>query len=146
MKNGRLRFSMDTRRLLMLVIGIAVFVVLLLVLAAGSIVIGVLKVVDNSTAHRCGLAYVQRSPAAIRMLGSPIEQRGITSGSSSTENGATHSELTFKVGGPLGEATVDAKSSSSDFQSRLTVLLGRNGESTTIYDGRADCPELHQSK
>jgi hypothetical protein len=129
-------------------IWIAIFaslaIVLLIFLGIGMFVIGLFKIVDNTDAHRCGLAIVQHDPAAIQMLGEPIQQKGLTGGTSSNDNGKLTERITFTVAGPLGEAAVEADGTRSQLESHLEVRFGRGGQSQTAYSGPFDCPALHQ--
>jgi Cytochrome oxidase complex assembly protein 1 len=131
-------------RIIWIVVFAAVAIVVAIIAAVIFMVLGIFKLVDNAGAHRCGLAIVQHDPAAIRMLGEPIQQKGFTGGSTNTTNGKTTEDLTFTVAGPLGEATVEAIGVKSQLESRLDVRMGRNGQSTTIYSGPFDCPALHE--
>ncbi|HVR47749.1 MAG TPA: hypothetical protein VMT95_14050 [Candidatus Binatia bacterium] len=71
------------------------------------------------------MAPVQRSPAAIKLLGSPIEQHGFTGGRTTNSNGDDFERLTL-----IG--------------SHLEVRIGRNGVGETISSGPFDCPALHR--
>jgi Cytochrome oxidase complex assembly protein 1 len=132
------------KRIMWIVIFVIVAFVAMLCAGAAALFFGIMKLVDASDAHRCGLAMVQHNPAAIRMLGSPIVQKGFTGGSTSTDNGKEVQDLTFTVSGPLGEATVEAKGTRSQLDSHFEVRLGRNQQSQTIYSGPFDCPALHE--
>jgi hypothetical protein len=133
-----------TSRLIWIVIFVVVGFVALLCAGGVALFFGIMKAIDNTDAHRCALAIVQHDPAAIRMLGNPIVQKGFTGGSTSTDNGKETDDLTFTVSGPLGEATVEAKGTKSQLESHFEVLLGRNQQSQTIYSGPFDCPALHE--
>lgn len=125
-----------------------VLIVFLIVVLIAAFVVGLLmlifKLVDAAPAHVCGLAFVQRSPVALKLLGSPIEQRGVTGGRSNNTNGEENARMTFWVHGPLGDAFVVSEGQRSPIVSHLTVRIGRNGEGETIYSGPFDCPELHR--
>ena len=126
---------------------VVLFVVLLAVAIVGFIVVlflGIFKLMDRTAAHVCGLALVQRSPEAIKLLGSPIEQHGITGGRTLNSNGEDYERLTFWVRGPLGDAFVASEGHRSPIGSHLEVRIGRNGAGETIYSGPFDCPELHR--
>jgi Cytochrome oxidase complex assembly protein 1 len=133
-----------TSRLLWIVIFAVVALIALICAGAAALFFGIMRVVDNTDAHRCALAIVQHDPAAIRMLGSPIAQKGFTGGSTNSENGKETTDLTFTVSGPLGDATVEAKGTKSQLESQFEVLLGRDQQSQTIYSGPLDCPALHE--
>jgi hypothetical protein len=133
----------NTRRVIFLIVGLCMGLVVVLLLGAGALVLTVFKLLDNSDSHRCAMAYLQTNPAAIALLGTPIEQRGFTGGRTSTTNGDTTEDITFNVGGSLAEAAIKAKGERSSFTSHLEVLLGQNGHSQTIYSGPFDCPALH---
>lgn len=134
----------NNARIIWIVVFAAVALVIAIFTAIVLLVLGIFKLVDNTDTHRCGLALVQQDPAAIRMLGEPIEQKGFTSGKTDTTNGKTTDHLTFTVAGPLGQATVEADGVKSDLESRLEVRMGRDQQSQTIYSGPLDCPALHK--
>jgi hypothetical protein len=134
----------NNTRLIWIVVFVAVAIVVGIVGAVVMLVLGIFKIVDNTESHRCGLAIVQHDPAAIRMLGEPITQKGFTGGSTNSTNGKTTQDLTFTVAGPLGEATVEANGVKSDLESHLEVKIGRDQQSQTIYSGPLDCPALHE--
>ena len=136
--------SLPGRRLVVLILTIVFFIAILIAVLVLALVLAIFKIVDRQPAHVCGLALVQRSPVAIKLLGSPIEQRGLTGGRSSSTNGEEYERLTFWVRGPLGDAFVVSEGSRSPIGSHLRVRIGRNGEGQTIYSGRFDCPELHR--
>lgn len=122
-------------------------VLLIAMLTAGfvvTLVLAIFKLIDRAPAHVCGLALVQRSPAAIQLLGSPIEQHGFTGGRTTNTNGEDYERLTFWVRGPLGDAFVVSEGHRSPIGSNLEVRMGRNGVGETIYSGPFDCPELHR--
>jgi len=129
---------------------IAILVVVLLIggLVAGGVALfgSILHMMDRADSHVCGLAFVQKSPAAIAMRGTPIVQHGLTRGSTSTDNGDTSERLTFTVQGPKGQAFVVAAGNRSPLTSHLLVQIGRNGTGTTVYDGPFDCPALHAKR
>lgn len=132
------------KRLVILIITIVVLMAALIAALALALILWVFKLVDRQPAHVCGLALVQRSPVAIELLGSPIEQQGLTGGESSSSNGEHRERLTFWVRGPRGSAFVVAEGNRSPIGSHLNVRIGRNGEGQTIYSGPFDCPELHR--
>jgi hypothetical protein len=127
-----------------LVIRILAIVFLITVLFVVALVLTIFKLLDRRPAHVCALALVQRSPAAVKLIGSPIEQHGITGGRTSFTNGDDYERLTFWVRGPLGDAFVVSEGDRSPIGSHLDVRIGRNGEGETIYSGPFDCPELHR--
>jgi hypothetical protein len=132
------------RRLILLIIALFFFITVLAVVLVLTLVFGIFKLIDQRPAHVCGLALVQRSPMAIRLLGSPIRQHGLTGGRTSSTNGEDYERLTFWVRGPLGDAFVLSEGSRSPIGSHLNVRIGRHGEGETIYSGPFDCPELHR--
>lgn len=132
------------KRIIVIVVFVVVAFVAMLCAGAAALFFGIMRIVDASDAHRCGLAIVQQNPAAIRMLGSPIAQKGFTGGSTNTDNGKEVQDLTFTVAGPLGEATVEAKGTRSQLDSHFEVRFGRDQQSQTIYSGPFDCPALHE--
>ena len=134
----------NNARVIWIVVFVVVAIVVAIVAAVVMLVLGIFKIVDNTESHRCGLAIVQHDPAAIRMLGEPIQQKGFTGGNTSTTNGKTTQDLTFTVAGPLGEATVETSGIKSALESHLEVRLGRDQQSQTIYSGPLDCPALHE--
>ena len=126
---------------------VVLIVVLITVLVVGfvvALVLSIFKLMDRADAHVCGLALVQRSPAAIQLVGSPIRQRGFTMGRTTSSNGDHFERLTFWVRGPLGDAFVVSEGDRSPLGSHLDVRIGRNGTGETIYSGPFDCPELHR--
>jgi hypothetical protein len=134
----------STNRFIWIAVFASIAIVLLLLAAAGVGVLGLLKLVDNTDSHRCALAIVQQNPDAIKMLGSPIAQKGFTGGSTSSSNGDLTEKITFTVAGPLGEAAVEANGERSQLDSHLTVRFGRDQQGQTIYSGPFDCPALHE--
>ncbi|HZY99778.1 MAG TPA: cytochrome c oxidase assembly factor Coa1 family protein [Candidatus Baltobacteraceae bacterium] len=134
------------RGVIALIAGIVCLVVLLLVAGAAALVFAVFGMMDRAPAHVCGLAIVQRSPAAMRLVGTPIAQKGFTGGSTSENNGESYQRLTFNVTGPRGDAFVLAEGTRSPLASHLRVTIGRNQHSEAIYSGPLDCPELHESQ
>lgn len=131
-------------RLIWIVVALGVAVLLsavtMVVVAAFTLV----RLMDGAGAHVCGLAMVQRSAAAARLLGTPIVQHGLTAGSTSSSNGEDTERITFTVSGPRGTAFVLAAGFRSPLRSHLVVTMGRNQRSTVIYDGPFDCPQLHR--
>lgn len=134
------------RRVVVLLAGVACAVLIFAVAGAGALVFVIFSVVDRTPAHVCGLAIVRRSPAAARLVGSPISQRGFTGGRSSDTNGELYERITFNVSGPRGAAFVLSEGSKSPLGSHLTVKIGRDRHSETIYSGPFDCPELHERR
>jgi hypothetical protein len=132
------------RAVLIRILVLAFVVTALIVAFVVVLLVSIFKIVDRQPAHICGLAIVQRSPAAIALLGSPIEQHGITGGRSRSTNGENYERLTFWVRGPKGEAFVLSEGYRSPIGSHLNVRIGRNGQGQTIYSGALDCPELHR--
>lgn len=134
------------RRVVVLIVGIVAAVVLFAVAMLVVIALGVLKLMDRADARVCGLAIVQRSPAAARLVGSPIAQKGFTAGRTSQNNGELYERITFNVTGPRGDAFVLSEGSRSPLGSHLTVTIGRDQRSETIYSGPFDCPELRERR
>jgi hypothetical protein len=133
----------DVRRLIWIAVAIVAALVIVLLLVAWLIAASVLRMMDRTDAHVCGLAAVRHSPIAVRLVGLPIEQRGFTGGSTSSENGELTENLRFTVGGPRGTAYVASEGRRSPLESHLIVRIGREGRSETIYSGPFDCAELH---
>jgi Cytochrome oxidase complex assembly protein 1 len=131
-------------RLIWILVALGLAVVLFAVAIVVVTAFAVLHVMDRVEAHVCGLAAVRRSPAAARMLGTPIEQQGPTAGSTSRDNGEENQRITFTVKGPRGAAFVLARGYRSPLASHLVVTIGRSGRSTIVYTGPLDCAELHQ--
>ena len=131
------------RRVVLIVLGVAFAFAALLVAGATTLVLSVFSMIDRTPAHVCGLAMVRRSPAAVRLVGQPIVQKGFTGGQTSQENGELKERVTFNVSGPQGEAFVLSEGSRSPLSSQLTVTIGRDQRSETVYSGPFDCPELH---
>lgn len=134
------------RRAVVLIVGIACAVLIFAVAGVAALVFVIFSVVDRTPTHVCGLAFVRRSPAAARLVGSPISQKGFTGGRSSNTNGELYERLTFNVRGSRGEAFVLSEGSQSPLGSHLTVKIGRDQRSETIYSGPLDCPELHERR
>lgn len=133
-------------RIVWLVVGIVLVVILGVVGLIVVFALSIFHLMDTTDAHVCGMAAVQRSPVAARLVGTPIVQRGFTGGNSNTTNGETTERITFTVGGPLGEAFVVSEGHRSPLESHLEVRIGRDQQSETIYSGAFDCPELHTAK
>jgi hypothetical protein len=131
------------RRVLWIVLGCAFLFVGVISGFVFLLLLGIFKLMDRTSAHLCGLAMVQRSPAAAKLVGTPIRQTGFTGGRSNDTNGELNERITFNVAGPLGSAFVLAAGTKSPIASHLTVTIGREGRGETIYDGPFDCPELH---
>lgn len=135
--------SPDIRRFIWIAVALVAGLVVVLLLAAWFIASSVLRMMDRTDAHVCGLAAVRHSPIAVRLVGLPIEQRGFTGGSTSSENGRLTESVSFTVGGPRGTAYVASEGRRSPLESHLIVKIGREGRSATIYSGPFDCAELH---
>ena len=135
---------MTVKRLVWIAVLIGFVVVAIAIGFVVAVTLFIFRVVDQTPAHVCGLAFVQRSPAAIELIGSPIEQHGLTGGRSSSTNGEEDARMTFWVRGPLGDAFVVSEGHRSPLGSHLNVRIGRNGNSVPIYSGPFDCPELHR--
>jgi hypothetical protein len=133
----------NVRQLIWIAVALAAGLAVVLLLVAGLIAVSVLRMMDRTDAHVCGLAAVRHSPFAVRLVGLPIEQRGFTGGSTSSENGELTESLRFTVGGPRGTAYVASEGRRSPLESHLIVRVGREGQSETIYSGPFDCAELH---
>jgi hypothetical protein len=131
-------------RLIWILVAVGVAVILAAVTMVVVMALTLLHVMDRADAHVCGLAAVRRNPAAARMLGTPIEQQGLTAGSTSTDNGEDTERITFTVKGPRGTAFVLAQGFRSPLTSHLVVTIGRNQRSAVVYTGPLDCAELHQ--
>src|ERR1700729_1439108 len=131
------------RRLIWIVVLVATAFATVLVAGVALLTLSMLHLMDRTDAHVCGLAAVRRSPAALRLVGSPVAQRGFTGGSSASENGALTESVRFTVTGPRGDAYVASEGRRSPLESHLLVRVGREGRSDVIYSGPFDCPELH---
>ncbi len=137
--------SVSPRVIWIVVIVVAVVLALTIALVA-VLALSMLKLMDRTDAHVCGLAAVRRSPAAARWVGAPVEQQGLTGGSTSSDNGERTERVTFTVKGPRGTAFVVSEGSKSPLASHLEVRIGRDQRSDVIYTGPFDCPELHRAR
>lgn len=135
---------MPVRKLIVIAVAISFVIVAIAIGFVVAVTFFIFRLVDQTPAHVCGLAMVQRSPAAIKLLGTPIVQHGLTGGRSSSTNGEDDARMTFWVRGPLGDAFVVSDGHRSPLNSHLNVRIGRNGKSVQIYSGPFDCPELHR--
>lgn len=134
------------QRIVWIVAGVVLIVTLLFVGVMSAFFFAMFRLMDRSDAHVCGLAIVERSPEAVQLVGTPMQQKGLTGGSTSSDNGESNERMTFTVAGPKGEAFVVAEGHRSPLASHLEVRIGRDREGQTIYSGPFDCPELHQTK
>jgi hypothetical protein len=66
---------MPTRRLVRLGVLLFFAIAALVVGFAGALLLFIFRLIDRTPAHVCGLALVQRSPVAIKLVGSPIAAR-----------------------------------------------------------------------
>jgi hypothetical protein len=134
------------RRLIWIVVVVVAGTVAVLAAGIALMTVSMLHMLDRTPAHVCAMAAVKRSPVALRLVGTPVEQRGFTGGSSSSENGELTESLRFTVGGPRGTAYVESEGRRSPLDSHLRVRIGRDQRSEVIYSGPFDCPELHAAK
>jgi hypothetical protein len=128
---------------------VAIAVLIVIVAFVASIVafaIALLSMLDRTDAHVCGIAAVRSSPVATALLGMPVEQQGLTGGSTSSQNGELNERITFTVKGPRGSAYVVSDGHRSPLASHLDVVIGRDQHGETIYSGPFDCPELHRRR
>lgn len=132
-----------TRRLIAVGLLLAFAIVAITVGFVGALTSFIFRLIDRTPAHVCGLALVQRSPAAIGLVGSPIAQHGLTGGRTRSSNGEDYQHITFWVRGPSGDAFVASEGVRSPLGSHLDVRIGRKGASELVYSGPLDCPELH---
>jgi Cytochrome oxidase complex assembly protein 1 len=130
-------------RVLWILVALGVAVILFAITMVVVLALTLVHMMDRADAHVCGLAAVRHSPAAARMIGTPIEQQGLTAGSTSTNNGEETERITFTVEGPRGTAFVLAAGFRSPLTSHLVVTMGRNQRSTIVYSGPLECAELH---
>jgi hypothetical protein len=129
------------------IVGIALLVVVIAFVASVVVfALAILGMMDRSDAHVCGIAAVRSSPAAALWVGTPIAQQGFTGGSSSSENGELTERVTFTVKGPRGSAFVVSEGHRSPLASHLSVVIGRDQRSETVYSGPFDCPDLHRKR
>jgi hypothetical protein len=135
---------MPTRRLIGLGLLLVFAIVAVTIGFVGTLSLFIFRLLDRTAAHVCGLSVVQRSPAAIGLVGSPIAQHGLTGGRTRSSNGEDYEHITFWVRGPSGDAFVASEGTRSPLGSHLDVRIGRSGESELIYSGPLDCPELHR--
>src|ERR1700729_1088948 len=133
------------RRLIWIVVLVATAFATVLVAGVSLLTLSMLHLMDRTDARVCGLAAVRRSPVALRLVGSPVAQRGFTRGASSSENGEMTESVRFTVTGPRGEAFVASEGHRSPLDSHLVVRIGRDQRSDVIYSGPFDCPELHRT-
>jgi Cytochrome oxidase complex assembly protein 1 len=133
-------------RLIWIVLAVSVAFAVVFVAAVGLMTVSMLHMLDRTPGHVCAMAAVKRSPVALRLVGTPVEQRGFTGGSSSSENGELTESVRFTVGGPRGTAYVESEGRRSPLDSYLRVRIGRDQRSEVIYSGPFDCPELHAAK
>lgn len=131
-------------RVLWIIVGVVIAMMLAGIAVVALAFFALIKWVDSADAHVCGLAEVKRSQQAAALLGTPIEQKGLTGGSTHDDNGVLNEDITFTVAGPKGEASVESKGTRSPTESHLVVTLSNTDQTITIYDGKFDCPELQK--
>ena len=86
--------------------GGCMFVILMIVVFAGSIFYGVSSMMNDSQAHIDAMEKVNKNEELAVILGAPIETNGMAGGSVNYSNGFKTAQLTIPIKGPKGEATI----------------------------------------
>ena len=132
------------RNVIVIIVVLAGLLFVAIVGGVVSLVLFIFSLMARSDAHTCGLAYARQSTLAQKLVGTPMDTKGFVMGSTRSENGESNENITFTIAGPLGEARVKSEGHRSDFESHLTVWVGRDGDGSIVYEGKFDCPELHK--
>lgn len=78
------------------------------VLGIGSLVFGVFSLLKSSEPYKKSLDLVKNHPEVIELIGTPIEEGLMISGSINTTNDKGNADISYPVKGPKGEGTVYA--------------------------------------
>ncbi len=78
----------------------------LVLIFAGSLFFGISSMMSDSEAQKAGMAAAKENTQLIELLGEPIEDNGMTSGSFNTSNGLKSADINIPIKGPKGEAVI----------------------------------------
>ena len=87
-------------------VGGCLTLVVIFIVAIGSIVYGVSAAISDSNAQKDGMEAVVKNEQVVAYLGEPIETNGMTGGSFNSSNGFKTTSITVPIKGPKGEATM----------------------------------------
>lgn len=129
---------------ILVLVGIALTV--LVIAVVGLSVISVINQARRMPIHVCAVATIERSKLAERIAGTPLQERGLGTFSSTNENGAGTTRETFTLHGPKGEIVASADATQSRTASHMTVSILTVAGEKAVYSGPLDCPELRATQ
>jgi hypothetical protein len=117
-------------------------IIVITVIAIGSIFYGVANAIEGSQAYTYALEKINKDEDLINALGSPIIKDGMVSGSWNNTNGQKSANMTIPISGPKGKGTLFVEATGEDDDWTYQVIRVEIDDSETF--DIIENPELEQ--
>lgn len=110
---------------------------ILFFVGVGALIFGVTELISESTPATYAFEKASENDKVIEYLGTPIEQKGITSGSLNFSNGDGNADLRIPISGPDGKAVITVVAEKTDgewFYEKLYVRIKENNQKINLLD------------
>ena len=97
-------------------------VMVIAVVAMGSIFYGVASAIEESQPYEYALEKINTDEDLIKTLGSPIEKDGMVQGSYNYNNGEKSAKMTIPIAGPKGKGTLFVEATGEDDEWTYDVI------------------------
>lgn len=111
--------------------------IILGIFGLGALIFGVTKMISESTPAQYAIEQASQNEQVIQLIGTPIEQKGITSGSINFKNNSGDADLQIPIQGPNGKAVIFVVGERFDDEwtySRLLVRVIGSGEQINLLE------------
>jgi hypothetical protein len=139
----------ETRRVprwvpILIVVAIGLIIAFVAIIAAG--VMMIFSAAKHTPQHLCAVQLASRSPMVLVRTGKPISESALGTFNTSSDNDVTTFSETFTLTGPKGNVEIQDKGQMSDSTSSIAVNAVWDGQASSIYSGKVDCPAIHETK
>ncbi len=114
-----------------------VTLIILFFLGIGALIFGVTGMLSEATPTQYAIEKASENSIVIESLGSPIEQKGLVSGSINFSNNNGDADLTIPVRGPNGKATIRVVAEKVDgewYYDKLYIILKESKQKINLLE------------
>lgn len=112
-------------------------IIIVFILGIGALLVGVTSMLSDSTPSMYALERASKNEYVLQVLGEPIEQKGMTTGSINFSNGDGNADLRIPIRGPKGNAVLRVVAEKTDDEwtyEKLYVIIKNTNEKINLLE------------
>ena len=112
-------------------------IIIVFILGIGALLVGVTSMLSDSTPSMYALERASKNEYVLQVLGEPIEQKGMTTGSINFSNGDGNADLRIPIRGPKGNAVLRVVAEKTDDEwtyEKLYIIIKNTNEKINLLE------------